>query len=127
MDQQVINPAINPVFPKQHEFHRVAAAVSVPPIDQDPNGDCHMQHDYTVQKYFEQETPLIEQLPSTDAEDPAELSVVIPSPLAAIDASSTLEESQELKIIDELSKQLADYSSAPSYYQHTRQSRQSRS
>ena len=113
-DQQVINPAINPVSPKQHEFHRVASAVSVPPIDQDPNGDCHMQDDYKVQKYFEQETPLIEQLPSTDAEDPAELSVVIPSPLTAIDASSTLEESQELKIIDELSKQLADYSSAPS-------------
>ena len=101
-DQQIINPAI------------VATAVPEPSIDQDSSGDCQMHDNYKVQKYFEQETPFIEQPSSTDVEDPAELSVVTPSPLTAIDASSMLEESQELKIIDELSKQLADYSAAPS-------------
>ena len=113
-DQQVINPAINPGLLKRHEPCGVATAVPEPSIDQDSGGDCQMHDNYKVQKYFEQETPLIEQPSSTDVEDPAELSVVTPSPLTAIDASSMLEESQELKIIDELSKQLADYSAAPS-------------
>ena len=113
-DQQVINPAINLSLLKKHEPHGVATAVPESSIDQDFSGDYPMHDNSKVQKYFEQETPFIEQPSSTDVEDPAELSAVTPSPLTAIDASSILEESQELKIIDELSKQLADYSAAPS-------------
>ena len=105
--QQVINPAINPALPQKQELHRAPITVFVPQNHQDPNGDCHMQGESKVLKYFEQETPSIEQPPSADAEDPAELTVVNPSPLTAIDSSSILEESQELELIVELGKQLA--------------------
>ena len=111
-DQQIISPAVNPALPKQQELHFAAATVPVPQTNQDSNGDCHMQGDYKVLKYFEQEVPSIEQPPSIEAQDPAELSVVTPSPLTVIDASSTLEESQELKLIVELDKQLVNHSPA---------------
>ena len=114
-NQLVINPAVNPASLQKQELHCASAAASVPQTYQDPSVDCHMQgdyKDYKVLKYFEQEIPSVEQPPSADAEDPAELTVVIPSPLTAIDSSSVLEESQELKLIVELGKQLANHSPA---------------
>ena len=113
-DQQVINPALNPVTPKQQEPQNAAIDGSALQTHQESSDDCHMQGDCKILKYFEQATPMIEQPSSIEAEDPAELSVVTPSPLTAVDASSALEESQEFELIVELGKQLADHSPAPS-------------
>ena len=114
-NQLVINPAVNPATQQKQELYSASAAASVSQTYPDPSGDCHMQEDYKdykVLKYFEQEIPSVEQPPSADAEDPAELTVVFPSPLTAIDSSSALEESQELKLIVELDTQLANHLTA---------------
>ena len=108
--QHVINPVINPAFPQKQEPNLAPLTTLVPQNYQDTNGDYHMQGENKVPKYFEQETPSFEQLPSADVENPAEPTVVNPSPLTATDSSSALEESQELELIVELSKQLANHS-----------------